>query len=60
MNFQNLGKVESASFYLDVAFRQASNRVAQKRGGIRAKDELSKQKNIELMRMEMIKSRLAD
>jgi nucleolar GTP-binding protein len=55
MNFQDLKKVESADFYLDVAFRRTSEQIEFRRKGVRAEDNFIKQKKIEIMRVDILK-----
>lgn len=60
MNFQDLKKIEPAEFYLDVAFRKASKRISETKSTVRAKDSVSKAKQIETSRIEQVKSNLVD
>lgn len=60
MNFQDLKKVESAEFYLDVAFRKASKRISETKTTIRAKDSLTKTKQVETSRLEQVKTNLSE
>ncbi len=60
MNFQDLKTVESAEFYLDVAFRKASKRISEINSTIKGKDGLSRAKNKEVMRIDIIRAHLTE
>jgi len=60
MNFQDLKKIEKADFYLDVAFRKASKRISEIKSSVKSKDKLSKTKNLERTRIELITYSLTD
>ncbi len=60
MNFQDLKKIEGPDFYLDVAFRKASKRVSEIRSSSREKDRFNKSKNLELTRLELIRTVLTE
>jgi nucleolar GTP-binding protein len=56
MNFQDLKKIETPDFYLDLAFRKA--RTISKKS--KSKDFLQKTKEVESNRLEMVKSILSE
>jgi len=53
MNFQDLNKVESYQFYLDVALRKASKKLDEKRSGLKASN-IGKSKQLEQIRVELV------
>ena len=54
MNFQNLGKIEPYTFYLDVAFASAKTKADQARTKKISKDKLKKSKLIEIEKVSTI------
>ncbi len=54
MNFQDLKKVESATFYIDVAFRRASKKAKELRSRVK-KNRFQKSKELELARIQVIR-----
>ena len=60
MNFQDLKKIEQPQHYLDVAFKKASKKTDELRNKVKIKDRLSKSKNLEITRMEITKTVLAE
>ena len=54
MNFQNLQKVETAEFYLDVAFRRAKEAAGKKKGS-RFNSKMIKSKELEKIKLETVK-----
>ena len=57
MNFQSLGKVETADFYLDMAFRRAQERALYARER-KARNNLEKSKFIEIEKITTIRETL--
>jgi len=55
MNFQDLKKIEDADFYIDLAFRKATDRSAQLRSQTMKCSKLEKSRKIELAKIESIK-----
>lgn len=60
MNFQNLRKVEGPDFYLDVAFRRAKEKSDLHRGKVKIQTRLSKSQQVEIYRMEVMKSSITN
>ncbi|MCM2325521.1 MAG: hypothetical protein NDI94_03600, partial [Candidatus Woesearchaeota archaeon] len=60
MNFQHLQKVESAQFYIDVAFNKAKKKVDLGRSSVIARDNLSKSRQIEIERVNIAGNSLKD
>jgi nucleolar GTP-binding protein len=59
MNFQDLKKVESANFYLDVAYGRASKAIDAKRNSLKT-DRLEKSKQLETLRMQIVRDNLTE
>ncbi|MFC1728518.1 hypothetical protein ACFLZ7_03580, partial [Nanoarchaeota archaeon] len=55
MNFKDLKKVESADFYIDIAFRRATKAADKIRGTKKNQSRLGKSKDIELAKIAAIK-----
>ena len=60
MNFQDLKKIENDKFYLDVAFKRAKSKSDELRNKIKDKDRLRKSKTLEIAKLEIINSVLAE
>jgi len=60
MNFQDLKKIENADFYIDLAFRKATDRSAQLRGQTMRCTKLEKSRKIEILKIETIKDVLSN
>ena len=60
MNFQDLKKIESPNFYLDLAFRKATARTSELKAKIKEHDRLKKTKHIEIIRFEIIMTLLSE
>jgi nucleolar GTP-binding protein len=59
MNFQDLKKIEKHTYYIDVAFKKATNKVNDIRHKVKIKyDKLVKSKSIEQSRIDVIKESL--
>jgi nucleolar GTP-binding protein len=59
MNFQSLLKVESADFYIDIAFRKANEKARNIRNKLDG-NRFEKSKKIELLKIEVIKDNLVN
>jgi nucleolar GTP-binding protein len=60
MNFQNLHKIESYQFYLDLALSRASKKCREAKSESKSKDRLNKYKTIEMTRLDVIRGNLSD
>lgn len=60
MNFRELKKVETADFYIDLAFRRATKAADKIRGAKKKKSRIEKSKEIELAKLLAIKGVLND
>ncbi len=56
MNFQDLKKIESSDFYIDLAFRRASTQIELTKKKLKEHDKLKRSKLIEITRMDIIKN----
>lgn len=59
MNFQGLEKIENDRFYIDLAFRKATERAAQLRGCKIKGTRLEKSKKLELVKIDAVKDLLS-
>lgn len=57
MNFQSLATIETPTFYLDLAFRRANDKLKLARQNVK-KPRFEKSKQLELLRIEVIKDSL--
>ena len=60
MNFQNLNKIESSQFYLDLALSRASKKCKEAKAESKVRDRLSKFKTIEMTRLDVIRAVLSE
>lgn len=60
MNFQDLKKIESYQFYLDVAFKRASKRADELRTSVKERNRLKKSKKLEITKLEVIKTTIVE
>ena len=60
MAFQDIHKVESDAFYIDVAFRKATEKADKLRGKFISEDRISKSKQIESWKVKTVQQELSD
>ena len=60
MNFQDLKKIETSDFYLDVAFRKAKTRADLVRSSSFKGTRLEKSKRLEQLRIDVIKDNIVN
>jgi nucleolar GTP-binding protein len=59
MAFQDIKSIQSSEFYLDVAFKRANKKAAEKRAKTRRKSQIEKVKYLELIKIDIIQEILS-
>ena len=60
MGFHDILKVEDDKFYIDVAFRKATEKAAQMRGGFISESNIGRSKQIESMKVKIVRTVLCE